>query len=161
MAHDKKSPFVVKTPMAQVKVLGTRFDVKALPATGHFEAALMEGKIELSRNDDPDHSYVLYPDMSVTLCDNIFITRAIDDTGKYLWKEGLISFSESPFEDILSELGHCFDKEVILSGDVSGKACYSGKFRIDDGMDYALRVLQRDLGFSFEYNADTNTIHIK
>ena len=37
----------------------------------------------------------------------------------------------------------------------------SGKFRISDGIDNVLRILQKDAKYSFERNNDESVIYIK
>ena len=37
----------------------------------------------------------------------------------------------------------------------------NGKFRLIDGVDYALRVLQREVGFSFRRDDEANVIYLK
>ena len=41
------------------------------------------------------------------------------------------------------------------------KYLYTGKFRQTDGVDYALRVLQKDIRFSYQRDDDKNIIYIK
>ena len=41
------------------------------------------------------------------------------------------------------------------------KRSYTGKFRQTDGIDYALRVLQKDIHFSYTYNHEKEMIYIK
>lgn len=41
------------------------------------------------------------------------------------------------------------------------KVALTGKFRISDGLDYALRVLQNDVAFTYQRNRDNDVIHIK
>lgn len=37
----------------------------------------------------------------------------------------------------------------------------TGKFRISDGLDYALRVLQKDVAFTYRRDKDNDVIYIK
>jgi hypothetical protein len=41
------------------------------------------------------------------------------------------------------------------------KHTYTGKFRQSDGIDYALRVLQKSIRFSYEKDDETGVIYIK
>ena len=41
------------------------------------------------------------------------------------------------------------------------KYLYTGKFRQTDGVDYALRVLQKDIKFAYERDDDNHIIYIK
>ena len=41
------------------------------------------------------------------------------------------------------------------------KYLYTGKFRQTDGVDYALRVLQKDIKFTYERDDDNHMIYIK
>lgn len=51
------------------------------------------------------------------------------------------------------------DMEVENTG--LARHVFSGKFRISDGIDNLLRVLQKDVYFDFERSEDGNTIYIR
>ena len=85
----------------------------------------------------------------------------IQDTDDYLWKNGLIAFNNKQLKDILISLEKYFDINIQIDSEKLPQHTYTGKFRQSDGVDYALRVLQRSIRFNYERNEETGTIYIK
>ena len=50
--HDERHPFIVETFASKVEVLGTRFNVYADEASEYFSAALVDGKVKVTTNDE-------------------------------------------------------------------------------------------------------------
>ena len=85
----------------------------------------------------------------------------IDDYNVYRWKEGLYCFRNKPFADIIKDLEKYYDLKIQMDKKEIAKVALTGKFRISDGLDYALRVLQNDVAFIYQRNRDNDVIHIK
>ena len=134
VAHNEKSPFVVHTSTLDVEVLGTKFNVEAYSARKIFETSLMEGRVKV---------------------------KLPHDYNVYRWKEGLYCFRNKPFADIIKDLEKYYDLKIQMDKKEIAKVALTGKFRISDGLDYALRVLQNDVAFIYQRNRDNDVIHIK
>ena len=75
-------------------------------------------------------------------------------------KRGYI-VSEINFADIIKDLEKYYDLKIQMDKKEIAKVALTGKFRISDGLDYALRVLQNDVAFIYQRNRDNDVIHIK
>ena len=64
VAHNEKSPFVVHADLLHVKVLGTKFNVRAYDEEPS-SITLAEGKVEVATNDN-EHKVTLKPNEQVT-----------------------------------------------------------------------------------------------
>ena len=53
VAHDTSRPFTVKTFAADIKVLGTKFNVNADRSNNEFSTSLVEGKVLVTSTSDP------------------------------------------------------------------------------------------------------------
>ncbi len=159
--HDEDIPFIVETDKGKVQVLGTKFDVLAYSGSDDFETALMDGSVEVSLNSNPDRKMVLTPDTKAYLINGELHQAVLTDHNPYRWKEGLISFVECSFVDIMKEFEKSYGIEIVIQNSTVQKYSYTGKFRITDGIDYALRVLQKDLHFTYSRDADNNVLYIK
>jgi ferric-dicitrate binding protein FerR (iron transport regulator) len=161
VAHDEDAPFVVETSKGNVSVLGTKFDVMAYSGEDGFETTLMDGKVDVSLASDPDQSLTLSPDTRAYLKDGKLKAGRIDDYDIYRWKEGLICFNNASFEDIMRDFEKIYGAKINIENGRIGKYLYTGKFRFVDGIDYALRVLQKEIKFGYERNPDNHIINIK
>ncbi|MDY9919381.1 sigma factor regulatory protein, FecR/PupR family [Proteiniphilum saccharofermentans] len=159
VSKDDKKPFMVKTTSGDIKVTGTSFNVEAYSKHGGFETSLFEGSVEIYKND---HKLTtLKPDERSYLKDGKLYVTPITDMDKYLWKDGLIAFNNKRLEDILQSLEKYFDIRIQISNSSLPQRTYTGKFRQSDGVDYALRVLQKSIHFSYQRDETTGIVYIK
>lgn len=91
---------------------------------------------------------------------NRYHVSRIENTDEYLWREGLIAFNNKKLDEILSSFEKYFDVEICIKTSELPTCSYTGKFRQADGIDYALRVLQRNICFSYVRDEDSGTIKI-
>ncbi len=96
-----------------------------------------------------------------TLEDDKLFVLNISDNDEYLWRKGLIAFNNKRLEEILLSLEKYFDIKIQIESDKLFQHTYTGKFRQSDGVDYALRVLQKSISFTYERDEDTGDIYIK
>lgn len=154
-------PFYVETYNGNVEVLGTQFNVSAYSDDKkNYEIALMEGKVKINHKN-ASRQMILTPNHKAILKDGDFSISVIEDYNPYRWKEGLICFKNESFENILLKVEKCYGITIVLQNDKVRNRFYTGKFRMSDGVEYALRVLQRDIMFKYERDDENNTIYIK
>lgn len=159
VVHDEQSPFTVVTPMANVRVLGTRFNVVADEVTGIFETSLLSGRLHVFNVNE---SVDLKSGDMVSLLDGHLTLGRIESQDEYLWTDGIISLQNSTFEELLAKFEKAFGVRFVMQSETSPTIRCRGKVRISDGVEHALRTLQ--LGgtdFTFEYNRTSDEIYIR
>ena len=161
VAHREKCPFVVHTHAMDVEVLGTKFNVEAYSKRKVFETSLMEGRVRVKSPVNEKISVVLSPHYKTTLEDGKLVVNRIEDYNVYRWKEGLYCFRNKPFAEIMKELEKYYDLTIRLDKQEIANVVLTGKFRISDGLDYALRVLRNDVAFTYHRDKDNDVIYIK
>ncbi len=62
-----RKPFIIHTTKIDIKVLGTRFDVKSYPSDKTTEATLIRGSIEVSFKDRPTEKIILKPNEKIVV----------------------------------------------------------------------------------------------
>lgn len=159
VSENEKKPFIVKTGQGDIRVTGTTFNVEAYSQYGSFNTSLFEGGVDIYKEDSKLVS--LLPNQKSTLVDNKLLVSKITDPDEYLWRDGLIAFKSKELEEILLTLEKYFDVDIQIISDKLSQHTYTGKFRQADGVDYALRVLQRSIRFTYEREEVTGTIFIK
>lgn len=159
VTDNKKKPFKVKTTSGNVQVTGTKFNVEAYSKVNNFVTSLFEGGVEIYKDDKKLTS--LLPNEQSTMLDNKLLISRITEEDEFLWRNGLIAFNNKKLDEILFSLEKYFDIEIKVISENLPKHTYSGKFRQSDGVEYALRVLQRSINFEYDRNDITNTIYIK
>lgn len=161
VTKDTRRPFVVQTDKYNIEVLGTKFNVDAYNKTSSFSAALMEGSIQISEKSEPDNKIILHPLQKADYIDGQLVVDKIQNYDIYRWKEGLLCFEHIAFNDLMKEFEKTYDIQIINENKHLDNYICSGKFRISDGVDFILQVLQRDVSFRFKRNENNTIIYIK
>lgn len=160
IAKNQKIPFVVQTDKYDIEVLGTQFNVNAYPNRNIFETTLMKGRVRVSSQESPEQTIILSPGHKVYTTNGKLKIDKVNDFNPYRWKEGLICFKNELFQTIMEKFEQYYDIRIIINNSDVLKYSYTGKFRQSDGIDYALRVLQRDIHFKYEKDYDEGIIYI-
>ena len=152
-------PFIVYTPDdEQVEVLGTKFYVEAYSGTKKFETALIEGSVRVRAANS---QFILQPAYKAGLKGGKMSVEKITDFDIYRWREGLICFKNRHFSEILEELKKYYGVHIGFDAAKINNPVLTVKFRLSDGIEYALRVLQKDVKFKYVRNDEENTFVIK
>ena len=161
VTKDKSKPFIVQTNNYNVEVLGTKFDVDSYSETGEFETTLMSGSVKVASVSDSTQKITLKPNNKVFLQDGKLHVTAVDDYNPYRWKEGLICFKNETFTSIMKDFEKYYGLTIQVKNKNVFKYVYTGKFRQTDGIDYALRVLQKDIKFTYQRDDENQIIYIE
>ena len=137
-----------------MEVLGTQFNVEAYNEN-EFSTALIQGSVKVTDKSQPDESVVLEPNNTVSLNTGKLTVTPITDFNPYSRKEGLITFKDINFKDLMKELEKNFGIRIIIDNHTLDNYACSGKFRISDGIEQVLRALQQDAHFTFERESGT------
>ena len=160
--RNEKLPFFVKTKDLQLQVLGTKFNVEGYSDKDDFEVTLMEGSVRVASRIGLGDTLMLKPDSKACLQkDGRLKVIPVDDYNPYRWKEGLICFRNESFLSIMNDLEKYFGVSIVVENKNVLKYYFTGKFRQADGIDYALRVLQRDIRFKYERDDENQIIYIR
>ena len=158
VSKNKEKPFIVKTTKGDVEVLGTKFYISAYAETDAFETSLIEGKVKVhTANED----MTLYPEDKAVLQNGILTRKHIDDMESFRWRDGLYCFKNLSFDDVLKQFEIYYDVRFVKENPQIANPKLNGKFRLIDGVDYALRVLQKEVGFSFRREDEADVIYLK
>ncbi|MCG6188100.1 FecR family protein [Maribellus maritimus] len=161
VTKNQSKPFVVETKNLAVKVLGTKFNLKAYPDEHQTVATLQEGKIEvqtakLQKQQLVPNEQLVYNNETSTLKMAKINPEDIPD-----WKSGNLIFSESTLGEILQTLERCFnisfdtDKSIDLSSEH-----YTIKFEREETPTQILQVLA-DMAGDFSYSVKNEQIILK
>ena len=160
VTKSQSAPFIVKTQFCGVEVLGTVFNVDAYSDNNEFRTSLIEGSVVVRHNVDHKKHITLTPSQEVSFHNNEFIITALKDKNQFLWREGVLSFSERLFPSLICDLEHHFGVEINILSDEILQKTISGKIRLSEGADHCLRVLQKFEEFNYSWSEDRKVINI-
>ncbi|MDR1369306.1 MAG: FecR domain-containing protein [Dysgonamonadaceae bacterium] len=159
IAKDAGKPFTINTGKYVLEALGTSFNMESYADRPGFETAMFTGRVKLYKIGAKSDTVYLSAGETATLDGDSLVISATN-YNKYRWKEGIIVFEDKSFEEMMILFEKYFDVKIIIRTDAVRKLGYLGKFRIVDGIDHALRVLQNDFRFTYRREENTNIIYI-
>ncbi len=160
VAHNKAKPFIVNTQKYNVKVWGTKFNLIAYSEKENFETSLLQGSVEVMKQGSTK-GIMLKPNEQVYLKDNRMIITPIKNSDQFLWREGIISFDNTTFTELINKLELYFDLTIEVKNTQVLNYRYTGKFRMKDGVEHVLKVLQLKSKFEYRIDEKRNKITIE
>ena len=158
---DKEHPFIVSTSKYQVKAVGTSFNIYDYQDSPQFEAALLNGKVEVTTNAKKSSVVILTPNQRAALCQGVLKVKPIENANNYLWRKGILYFNE-PLLEVFDKLQEYYDIEFqIRNSSLIRKSPYcTGKFRAKDGLEHIIRVLKETNHFDYQIDYESKKIII-
>lgn len=156
---DSKHPFFVKTGNVQVKVLGTKFNVKAYEADRFTEIALTEGSVEVGWKKGKQNLH-LKPgqlacfDKTTGTC----IKQNVDLIYYTAWKDGKFYFNKLSFESIAKLLERNFNVQIHIASDKLRNTVFTGDFIRGENLEQILRIMTLDK--RIRYTIEGNQVYI-
>lgn len=140
--HDPARPFVVEAAGVSVTALGTRFDVDR--GETRTRVSLIEGSVEVRTAGG--NTLRLRPGESVVVSDDV-IARPIPGVADDLtsWREGRLTFRETPLTEAVASINRYTDREVRIEHASIGAEPISGDFAVDD-IDGFVRAVETLFG---------------
>lgn len=158
VAPMKDKSFVVHTPGYNVKVYGTKFNVSAYSGTPS-NVVLVEGRVSLQTAEREE--LFLSPKEQAVFSETTgtFDTREVDIRSFISWKEGYLTFADTPVTDALKQIERYYNLSFNLDNNVSfkGLTC-TGKIILSDNLDNVMTALSLISGT--EYKRENNRIYI-
>ena len=176
VTHNENLPFIVHTGEADIKVLGTKFNVRNYSNEHRMEAALLTGSIELTLHADTQHKILLKPSDKIIVKKDedgsSTITPAAGDKKVELtsikvqdsvivetsWLNDKMGFYDKPFSEIALDLERQFDVHIEFKNEAVSGYKYTGVYDEDNAEDI-LKILQMIKPFQYTINNKQITIN--
>lgn len=108
VAKNAAKPFIVSTGEAQVKVLGTHFNIRNYADEAMVKTTLLEGSVQVTATQE-DNKVVLKPAQQASIPTRshrsyTISVQTVDVENVVAWKNGHFDFKATPFSDIMQEI---------------------------------------------------------
>ena len=101
VAHNPAKPFIIHTDRVDIRVLGTRFNVRSYPTDKTTEATLIRGSIEISIKARPSEKILLKPNEKLVVAnDDSALHRNFPHVSRPGLSESLVSIRKPGYEAI-------------------------------------------------------------
>ncbi len=150
--HNPRRPFVVEIEGGEIQVLGTSFNVKAYHGDDIVAVTLDEGRVVLDnrrggRFELAPSEQLLYDRRS----GEGRIVRGADAMRYSIWKDDVISFRDTPLEEVLEILSRWYDVRFEMDGRPLHPISYT--FTTDNTLlDNVLREMELISPVHFEHS---------
>lgn len=149
---DAARPFIVKASQISVKVLGTRFNVKAYPSEERITTTLTSGKVEV--NIPSQSPKILRPNeqLSYNRKTSHISIAAIPATDTESWVTGKLIFTNASLPEIEQTLERRYNVVIDNRIPLSGTTRYTVRFLQNEDLEQVLNVLEDIIGFDYKKN---------
>jgi transmembrane sensor len=133
VAHDPARPFVIVAGDRDVRVIGTRFDVRR--RDGELSVSVERGVVEIDPADGaPGHGYRLHPGQRLDHLEGAADVKltVIDPAQIAPWKSGRLIFRDRPLAEVVADLNQQFAQPIALQDPALGETKVSGVLVLDD-----------------------------
>lgn len=147
--------FIVKTDYMDVRVTGTRFNVKAYQSDEAFSTVLLEGSVTLKSERT---SYRMKPGELARLNtrnDKFEITRLPDSTRDSVsWINGRYKFVNEPLARILKTASRWYDIEFVVKGKALRNTRFTGIIKKSYPPEQLLRLIKKTENIAIKRNKE-------
>ncbi|WP_218048644.1 FecR family protein [Curvivirga aplysinae] len=142
VAHDTKSPFIVRAENSVVKVIGTAFDV----STRHpsVEVQVQEGIVSV-KPDETEEIILRVGDTIRVKPDYSLIHGKIEPKYVSSWKENRLIVNDRPVSEVVETLSHYHSATLLVLGDDIGEQPVTGVYQLTNP-DAALSAIAQSVG---------------
>ncbi len=154
VTKDTKHPFIVKTSLLDIKVLGTEFNVTAYDDFKSLTVALEKGKVSIFKNagNTGKELLTLNPNEVVEYNkeENRFYHIQEKSLDKYTtWKKGIIMFYGDPVETVIHRLEKWYNVEIRLADKNITRYKFTATFE-NESLDQVLKYLSMSTPLKYE-----------
>ena len=159
--HDAQAPFVVSTNGLDIKVLGTRFNIRNDDSDHRITTVLLEGAVKAYASGDEKAAVRLRPSQQLVFDTRTGAMRLTDEPSadrSINWIDGRFCFEHDTFAEIVAELKRYYNVDIRFMDEALRSERFSGDFRVEDGIYHIMSVLQ--LTYKFNYRIAGNDIEL-
>jgi ferric-dicitrate binding protein FerR (iron transport regulator) len=145
VVEDQHRPFIVSTPLLDVKVLGTKFNLKALEGEDKVQATLYEGLIAANTHDQSfKQDFFLNPgEQLIYEKDKTLMITTLSGNDALDWKNGIFRFNKQKLQDIANSLERSFNVEITIPDAKLAQEKFTCEFKNEENLIDILNILKK------------------
>lgn len=129
VTHDEQHPFTVQAAGAEVRVLGTAFDVRAYGQEQLLAVTVENGKVRVTPDGSKNNLTLTAGQKGIYDLKNRSLRYDEDKAlNAVAWKTGKLSFNAAPINKVIQEIESHFGIKVNLTGDAPVDCPYTSEF---------------------------------
>lgn len=183
VVRNEHKPFIIHTAKMDVKVLGTRFNVKSYPNDKTTEAALIHGSIEVTLHDRPVEKIILKPNEKIVVANtdtaasspinttttvhpeheskvaikNLTYQHSDSAIAETSWVDNKLIFVDESFADLALQMERWYGITIQITHKKLEKLRFTGVFK-EETIEEAMRALKITAHFNYTIHGKSITI---
>ena len=175
VVRNEKRPFIIHTAKMDIKVLGTRFNVKAYTEDKTTETSLIKGSVEVFLKSNPARKYRLMPNQKLVLLNDLPADAAekvvdvalpkaavsvieirpltylqgTDTDIESSWTKNILSFEDESFIEVAKKMERWYDVQFEFKNKRWEQEFLNGSFE-KESLEQAMKALKYSTGFNYK-----------
>lgn len=159
VVHDTTRPFIVETEQANIRVLGTSFDVCAYKEEGKMWTTLEEGMVEVE-SADKEKKIKMFPGEQICLEDGRGMKKYKVETALFTsWRIGRLVFKDIRLEDLMRNMARWYDVEVVFRRENLKDIVFTGDVKKYEDLNEVLEMIELTSEARFTIEGQSIIIH--
>ncbi|MFA8436600.1 MAG: FecR family protein [Marinifilaceae bacterium] len=139
IARNPEKPFIIEAENAQIKVLGTTFNVNTFDR--NVEVFVKSGKVEVSALKNPASNLILEKGDFARVVDSRVHQETLEDENYLAWKTRHMVFRETSLEEVAKVLNRSFQVQIHFEDSSLRKLPLNSTFERKDSLEAILEYL--------------------
>ena len=147
-------PFIVRADEAEIKVLGTSFNVKAYKKEPQTEVFVITGKVSLSAADKSNNITLLPGSNGIfNKKDRTLLSENGEHLNTMMWKEKRLIFKKTPLREVVRTLRSYFKADIRIKNEKLLNCRFTSSF-IDPTLPEVIEALSLALNLKLGYQSN-------
>ena len=158
--HNKSRPFIVHTANLQTIVLGTAFNIKALPGEDNITVTVKRGRVSVT--DQNKTLGIITPNQQITYAKSKVksLMQAVKNESYLSWKQEDLSIDNLTISEAAKLMEDRFDVKIIVSNPEIESLRFTTTFSKNGTLEQALNSICLFNGLSYTYDKEKFIVHI-
>jgi transmembrane sensor len=147
--HDPAKPFTVVVDTSEIRVLGTRFNVRRRQSA-EVVLTVLEGTVAVSQprnsgSTQPAWTRKLHANEQIVYSATGLVRDVHPAAGANAarWREGILEFEDEPLSNIVADLGRYTDRHIVVRDPRLAQLRLGGQLNVHDSIKNSLGLLEK------------------
>jgi transmembrane sensor len=161
VAHDSLHPFMIQSDKMQIRVLGTKFSVKALPKQAIFQVSVVSGSVavrSIGGEGKTEQEAIILKSQQKALFEvatnQLTTLETVAEAKKEIFEPISINFNDAQLSEVVKQLEMRFNVHIELSDKALSKCLLTADFN-NQSLPVILEILCASLDVTYALSNDT------
>lgn len=148
VARNENKPFIIKTGVLQVTVLGTSFDVKSFDDDDYAMVTVVSGQVKVN---SPEEEFIITPNEQVYFQKSTgkLIKRKVEAENFVKWTKETLYFNQTPVKEMVRQLERWYNVKIVVNDSGLFSKTVTGEYT-NEKLTFILKSLEFSLHIKYE-----------